>query len=62
MKLHAIRSSGDRRMRQDALDILDLAEHARIDLEGPVFQDLCDRYADGQIRDRILGYAGRPTS
>ncbi len=49
-------------MRQDALDILDLAEHARIDLEGPVFQDLCDRYADGQIRDRILGYAGRPTS
>jgi hypothetical protein len=59
MKLHAIRSSPDRRMRQDALDILDLAERSDMDLDGDRFRDLCERYADEAIRERILAYAGK---
>jgi hypothetical protein len=59
MKLHAIRSSPDRRMRQDALDILDLAERSDMDLGGDRFRDLCERYADEAIRERILAYAGK---
>lgn len=59
MKLHAIRSSGDKRLRQDALDILDLAERAEIDLEGEHFRNLCDRFADKTIHGRILVYAGK---
>jgi hypothetical protein len=62
MKLHAIRSGGESRLRQDALDILDLAERARIDLEGDAFRQLCERYADLKIRDRILLYAGKSSS
>jgi hypothetical protein len=59
MKLHAIRSSGDKRLRQDALDILDLAERADIDLEGERFRNLCDRFADESIYGRLLVYAGK---
>jgi hypothetical protein len=62
MKLHAIRSSGDSRLRQDALDIIDLADVARVDLEGETFRELCDRYADAKIRDRILEYAGKSST
>jgi hypothetical protein len=59
MKLHAIRSAGENRLRQDALDILDLAEGARIDLEGDAFREMCERYADPAVRERILVYAGK---
>jgi hypothetical protein len=62
MKLHAIRSAGDNRMRQDALDILDLAERAGIDLEGGAFREMCTRYADASIHERILVYAGKSPS
>ena len=62
MKLHAIRSAGDSRMRQDALDIIDLTEVAHVDLGGETFRELCDRYADANVRDRILVYAGKSSS
>jgi hypothetical protein len=59
MKLHALKFSGEKRMRRDAVDIIDLAEHAGIDLEGDRFRSLCDRFADGRVQERILQYAGR---
>jgi hypothetical protein len=62
MKLHALRFSGETRLRQDALDVIDLAEHAGMDLEGEEFRILCQRFANGDIRDRILVYAGRKAS
>jgi hypothetical protein len=61
MKLHALRFSGEKRMRRDAVDIIDLAEQAGIDLEGDHFRSLCDRFADGRVLGRILQYAGKKT-
>jgi hypothetical protein len=52
MNLHALR---------DAVDIIDLAEQAGIDLEGDRFRTLCDRFADGRVLGRILQYAGKKT-
>jgi hypothetical protein len=59
MKLHALRYSGEKRIRQDALDIIDLAERAEIDLAGERFRDLCERFANPDIHGRILAYAGK---
>lgn len=59
MKLHALRFSGEKRMRRDAVDIIDLAEQGGIDLEGDRFRNLCDRFGDRRVQERILQYAGK---
>ncbi len=59
MKLHALKWSGEKRMRQDAVDIVDLAEEAGIDIEGDVFRSLSDRFADRRVYERVLQYAGK---
>jgi len=59
MKLHALKHTGERRMRKDGIDIVELAERHGIDLQGKTFRQLCNRFADSQIYERILIYAGR---
>jgi len=58
MKLHALKQTGKRRLRKDAIDIVDLAEKNGIDLRGEEFRQQCERFADRAIYDRILRYAG----
>jgi hypothetical protein len=60
MKLHALRFSGEPRMRKDGVDIVDLAEANGLDLLGDAFRALCDRFADARVYERILTYAGTP--
>jgi hypothetical protein len=59
MKLHALRFSGEPRMRKDGIDIVELAEANGIDLRGEPFRSLCDRFADARVYERILQYAGK---
>lgn len=59
MKLHALKFTGEPRMRKDAVDIIDLAEGNGIDLQGEEFRALCRRFADEQVYRRILAYAGK---
>lgn len=59
MKLHALRFSGETRMRKDGVDVVDLAEANGIDVLGEAFRSLCDRFADARIYERILQYAGK---
>jgi len=57
MKLHALKQTGGRRSRKDAIDIVELAEKHGIDLRGEDFRRQCERFADGSIYDKILRYA-----
>lgn len=59
MKLHALRSAGEPRMRKDGIDVVELAEANGIDLLGDGFRALCDRFADARTYERILHYAGK---
>ena len=59
MKLHALRFSGESRLRKDGIDIVELAETNGIDLLGEPFRALCDRFADTRVYERILQYAGK---
>jgi len=59
MKLHALKFAGERRMRKDAVDIVELAESQGIDLHGEEFRALCGRFADESVYRRILVYAGK---
>jgi hypothetical protein len=59
MKLHALRFSGETRMRKDGVDIVELAEVNGIDLLGDAFRSLCDRFGDARVYERILQYAGK---
>ena len=59
MKLHALRFSGESRMRKDGIDIIELAEANGIDLLGDAFRALCDRFADARVYERVLSYAGK---
>jgi hypothetical protein len=59
MKLHALRFSGESRMRKDGIDVVELADANGIDLLGERFHTLCDRFADDRIYERILQYAGK---
>jgi hypothetical protein len=59
MKLHALRFSGESRLRKDGIDIVELAEVTGIDLLGERFRALCDRFADARVYERILQYAGK---
>ncbi len=59
MKLHALRFSGEQRMRKDGIDVVELAEASGIDLLGERFRALCDRFADARVYERILQYAGK---
>ncbi len=59
MKLHALRFSGETRMRKDGVDIVELAEANGIDILGDAFRSLCDRFADARVYERILLYAGK---
>ena len=59
MKLHALRFSGEQRIRKDAIDIIELAEANDLDLLGEAFRALCDRFADVRVYERILQYAGK---
>ncbi len=58
MKLHALKQTGGRRLRKDAIDIVELAERNGIDLRGEDFRQQCERFADHAIYDKILVYAG----
>jgi hypothetical protein len=62
MKLHALRYSGEQRMRKDGIDVIDLAEAHAIDLLGDAFRALCDRFADARVYERILIHAGKSSS
>lgn len=59
MKLHALRFSGESRMRKDGIDIVELAEANGIDLLGNHFRSLCERFADARVHERVLQYAGK---
>jgi hypothetical protein len=59
MKLHALRFSGESRMRKDGIDIVELAEANGIDLLGDAFRALCNRFADARVYERVLSYAGK---
>jgi len=59
MKLHALRFSGESRMRKDGVDIIELAEAHGLDLLGDAFRALCSRFADAHVYERILLYAGQ---
>lgn len=59
MKLHALRFSGEARMRKDGIDVIELAEANGIDLLGDAFRALCDRFADARVYERVLQYAGK---
>lgn len=58
MKLHALKQTGRRRLRKDAVDIVELAEKNGIDLRGEDFRRQCEKFADGTIYDKILQYVG----
>ena len=60
MKLHALRFSGEQRMRKDGIDVVELAETNGIDLLGEGFRALCERFGDARVYERILQYAGKP--
>ncbi len=62
MKLHALRFSGESRMRKDGIDIIDLAEANGLDLLGDTFRALCDRFGDARVYERILTYAGKTSA
>jgi len=59
MKLHALRFSGEQRVRKDGIDVVELAEANGIDLLGEVFRGLCKRFGDARVYERILQYAGK---
>jgi len=58
MKLHALKHTGEQRLRKDGIDIVELAERHDIDLRGKGFRKLSERFADTRIYERILVYAG----
>jgi Nucleotidyl transferase AbiEii toxin, Type IV TA system len=59
LKLHALAYTHTRRELKDLLDVVNLIEANSIDINGEMFKQLCERYGNERIRDKIIAASSR---
>ena len=59
LKMHALKHTHPRRELKDLLDVVNLVELNHMDLGGEKFRQLCERYGNEKIRDKIIAASSR---
>ena len=59
LKLHALKHTNPRRELKDLLDVVNLVDANKIDIDGENFRKLCERYGTPKIYDKIVAASSR---
>ncbi len=59
MKLHSMKTGPRERMAKDLTDVLELLRLRGLDPRSPEFRGMCEKYADGEIHERIVDFWGK---
>jgi hypothetical protein len=59
MKLHSMKTGPEERAAKDLDDILELLRLRRLDPRSSEFREMCEKYASGEIHERIIEFWGK---